>query len=123
MFSKLQAVKDFETASFSGDWEKAKTYFTDDVYYRVGNTAEMRGPQALVDYLKNMLSTTLAINDLQFRNAWETDDTVILELNMKGVRVRDNANVAYPCVDIYRFQDGKIKDWRVYAIEPTFVSG
>ena len=122
MSTKLQAVKDFEAASFAGDWEKAKTFFTDDVYYRVGNTTEMRGPQALVDYLRKMLSTTLAISDLQFRNAWETEDSVILELNMKGTRLRDKANVAYPCVDLYRFKDGKIQDWRVYAIEPTFVA-
>jgi len=81
----------------------------------------MRGPQALVDYLKKMLSTVLAFSDLQFRNAWETEDTVLLELNMKGLRMKDNKNVVYPCVDLYRFENGKIQDWRVYAVEPTFV--
>jgi len=73
----------------------------------------MRGPQALVDYLKKMLSTVLAFSDLQFRNAWETEDTVLLELNMKGLRMKDNKNVVYPCVDLYRFENGKIRDWRV----------
>jgi len=96
MSTKLQAVKDFEAAAFSGDWDKAKTFFTDDVYYRVGNTDEMRRPQALVDYLKKMLSTVLAISELQFRNAWETEDTGLLELNMKGLRMKDNKNVVYP---------------------------
>ena len=111
-----------ESAAFSGNWELFKTYFTDDVYYRVGNTAEMKGPQAVASYLMKMLTTKLAINNMQFRDAWERGDSVILELNMKGERVADHRNVAYPCVDLYRFEDGKIKDWRVYAMEPTFIN-
>jgi ketosteroid isomerase-like protein len=120
--TKLKAVQDLEAAAFSGDWDKVKTFFTGDVYYRVGNTAAVRGPQAVVDYMIKMLSTELAIGDLQFRNAWETEDAVLLELNMKGVRMKDNKSVAYPCVDLYRFKNGKIREWRVYAIEPTFIA-
>jgi ketosteroid isomerase-like protein len=122
MPTKLKAVQDMEAAAFSGDWEKVKTFLSEDVYYRVGNVAESRGPQAVVDYLIKLLSTELAISDLQFRNAWETEDAVLLELNMKGLRMKDNQNVAYPCVDLYRFENGKIREWRVYAIEPTFVT-
>ena len=122
MPTKLKAVQDMEAAAFSGDWEKVKTFFSEHVHYRVGNTAETRGPQAVVDYLIKLLSTELAISDLQFRNAWETEDAVLLELNMKGLRMKDNQNVAYPCVDLYRFENGKIREWRVYAIEPTFVT-
>jgi ketosteroid isomerase-like protein len=120
--TKLKAVQDMEAAALSGDWEKVKTFFSEDVHYKVGNTAEMRGPQAVVDYLINMLSTELAVSDLQFRNAWETEEAVLLELNMAGLRMKDNRNVAYPCVDLYRFENGKIREWRVYAIEPTFIA-
>ncbi len=122
MGSKTKAVTDMEAAAFAGNWELFKSYLSDDVYYRVGNTAEVRGPQAVVEYLQQLLSTKLAINDLQTRAAWETEDAVILELNMKGLRMRDNKSVAYPCIDVYRFRDGKINDWRVYAIEPTYVA-
>jgi ketosteroid isomerase-like protein len=121
MPTKLQAVQEMESAAFSGNWTKFKSYLADDVYYRVSNTAEMRGPQAIVDYMIKLLSTGLAINDLQFRSAWETDDAVILECNMRGLRLRDRQQVTYPCLDICRFNGGKIIDWRVYAIEPTFV--
>jgi limonene-1,2-epoxide hydrolase len=122
MPTKIEMVQAMEAAAFSGDWETFKTYLADDVYYKVGNTAEVRGPQAVVDYLIRLLSTDLAINDLQIRAAWETEDTVVLELNMAGLRHRDHKNVAYPCVDIYRFDGDKIKDWRVYSIEPTYVA-
>lgn len=121
MPTKIEAVRDMESAAFSGNWDKFKSYLADDVYYKVGNTAEGRGPQAIVDYMTKLLSTGLAINDLQTRSAWETEDVVIIEFNMGGLRMRDKKQVAYPCIDIYRFDGGKIRDWRVYAIEPTFV--
>lgn len=110
-----------ESAAFSGNWDMFKSYLAEDVYYRVGNTAEMRGPQAVVLYMIKLLSTGLAINDLQTKSAWETGDVVILEANMAGLRLRDKREVTYPCLDICRFSSGKISDWRVYAIEPTFV--
>jgi len=119
--TKIEIVQAMEAAAFTGDWETFKSYQTHDIYYKVGNTAEMRGPQAIVAYMVKLLSTELAINDLQIRTAWETEDTVVLELNMKGLRFADNKNVAYPCVDVYRFTGDKISDWRVYSIEPTFI--
>lgn len=122
MATKIEMVQQMEAAAFTGDWERFKSFLAADAYYRVGNTAEVRGPQAIVDYLKRLLVTDLAINDLQIRAAWETENEVILELNMKGLRIRDNRNVAYPCVDVYRFEGDKIRDWRVYAIEPTYVA-
>ncbi len=111
-----------EAAAFSGDWELFKSFLAEGVYYRVGNTAEVRGPQAVVDYLKRSLANDLAINDLQIRSDFETENEVILELKMQGLRWRDNRHVSYPCVDVYRFDGDKIRDWRVYAIEPTYVA-
>lgn len=121
MPTKIEAVRDMESAAFSGNWDDFKSFLAPDVYYRVGNTAEFRGPQAVVDYLVNLLSMELRINDLQTQSAWETDDAVILECKMTGLRLRDKQQVTYPCLDICRFSNGKISDWRVYAIEPTFV--
>jgi hypothetical protein len=120
--TKLELVQQMEAAAFSGDWERFKSFFTEGVHYRVGNTAEVRGRQAVEDYLKSMLANVLAINDLQIRKAWETENEVILELNMAGLRIRDNRYVSYPCVDLYRFEGDKIRDWQVFAIEPTYVA-
>jgi ketosteroid isomerase-like protein len=119
--NKIKAVQDMEAAAFSGDWETFKSYLAPDVQYTVGNTASVKGPQAVVDYLIRLLSTQLAIQDLQMRQGWETEDAVILELKMKGLRMLDNQSVAYPCIDVYRFRGDKIQDWKVYAIEPTYI--
>lgn len=121
MASKKQAVLDMEAAAFSGNWEKFKTYLADDIYLRVGNNWEARGPQGVADFMIKMLTTQLGINDLQTRGAWESGDAVVLELSMKALRFSDNSNVAFPCVDVYRFENDKIREWKVYAIEPTHI--
>jgi hypothetical protein len=110
-----------ESAACSGNWDTFKSYLAEDVYYRVGNTVEVKGPDAVVDYMIKLLSTGLAIKDLHTKSAWETDDAVIVEFKVAGLRLRDKQEVTYPCLDICRFSSGKISDWRVYAIEPTFV--
>jgi hypothetical protein len=119
--SKLQLIKDMEASAFSGNWEKFKTFFTDDMYYFVGNKTELRSPQAIVDYLIHFLSKELSIYHLDFLLAYEDENTVITQLSVKAVRVADKKHIVFPTVDIYRFKGGKIHDWRVYAIEPTHV--
>jgi len=121
MASKVQLIKDMEAAAFSGNWEKFKTFLADDIYYFVGNKTELHSPQAIVDYLIQFLSKELAIYNLEFLLAYEDEKTVVTELSVKAVRVADNKHVVFPSVDIYRYKDGKIQDWRVYAIEPTHV--
>jgi hypothetical protein len=120
--TKIEMVQAMEAAAFTGNWDVFKSYLADDIHYRVGNTAEVRGSQAVVDYLARLMSRELAINDLKIKAAWESETEVILELNMQGLRISDNRTVAYPCVDVYRFRGDKVADWMVYAIEPTFVA-
>jgi hypothetical protein len=111
-----------ESAAFVGDWDKFGSFLADDVYFRVGNTAEVRGPKAVVDFMVEMFASRLALNDLHVRGSWETEDAVIMEFDLKAFRHRDNKNVAFPCLDIYRFgSNNKITDWRVFAIEPTHI--
>jgi len=119
--NKIEFVQAMEGAALSNDWDLFRSFFAHDLYYRVGNKTEVRGPQAAAEYLQKMRATELAIDDLQVRNAYETGNVVILELKMAGLRIRDNKRVTFPCIDVYRFDGDKIRDWRVYAIEPTFV--
>jgi ketosteroid isomerase-like protein len=121
MTSKLQSIRDMEASAFSGDWEAFKSHLADDIYYFVGNTTELHSPQAIVDYLIRFLAKELSIYNLEFLQAYEDEDTVVTELSVKALRVPDQKHVVFPSVDIYRFKDGKIYDWRVYAIEPTHV--
>lgn len=121
MSSKMQAIKEQEAAAFSGNWEKFKSFLANDIYYFVGNQTELHSPQAIVDYMIPFLANDLAIYDLEFLLAYEDENTVVTELSVKAVRKADNKHVVFPTVDIYRYKDGKIQDWRVYACEPTHV--
>ena len=119
--SKLGLVKAVQAAYFAKDWALFKSYFADQVYYRVGNVTEVEGPEAVASYLRDLPSNGLTITRMDVRGAWETDTVAIAEYTMGGAR-GDGRAVEYPCVDIYRFEGDKFIDWRVYAIEPTFVN-
>lgn len=110
-----------ESAAFAGNWDLFKSFLADDVYFRVGNTAELTGPDGVVNFMVEMFQSRLALNDLKVRSAWETSDAVIMEFDLKAFRHRDKKDVEFPCLDVYRFDGGKIRDWRVYAIEPTHI--
>jgi ketosteroid isomerase-like protein len=117
---RLDTVQAMQAAAFEKDWERFKTYFADDVYYRVGNVLETTGPEAVAGYLRSLPSTGLTITRMDVRGAWEAGDVAVAEYTMGGFR-GDGRTVEYPCVDIYRFRGNRFQDWRVYAIEPTFI--
>ena len=119
--NKIERVQAMEAAAFSGDMELFKSFLTDDVYYRVGNSEEVVGPQSIVEYMGQMMASSLAINDMKIIGAWEIGDVVIVEFDIGGFRYDINQQIRYPCIDIYRFRGDKIRDWRVFAIDPTFV--
>jgi predicted SnoaL-like aldol condensation-catalyzing enzyme len=120
--TKLETVTEMEQSAFAGNWDKFKSFLAPDISYRCGNTAAFQGSEGVVDFMKELLRSRLALNDLKVRSAWESDDAVVMEFNMKAVRVDDGKNVEFPCLDIYRFgSDGKINDWRVHAIETTLI--
>ena len=119
--NKIERVQAMEAAAFTGDMELFKSFLTDDVYYRVGNVTEVRGPNAIVEYMGKMMTSELAINDMKIIGAWDMGDVAIVEFDIGGFRFDLNRQIRYPCIDIYRFRGDKIYDWRVYAIDPTFV--
>jgi hypothetical protein len=120
--SKQDRVKAMQAAFFSGQWELFRTYFTPDVYYRVGNVAEATGPLGVENYLRELPRTKFQITRMDGRGGWESATAVLAEYTMQGVRLRDNRTVEYPCVDIYRFTGDRLQDWRVYPVEPTFIA-
>ncbi len=119
--SKQDLVKAMQRAAFAKEWTLFKTYFADPIYYRVGNVTERTGPEGVATYLEELPSIGLTLTSMDVRGSWETDTAVVAEYTMGGTR-RDGQTVVYPCVDIYRFEGDKLIDWRVYPIDPTFVT-
>lgn len=115
-----QIVAAMEGASFRGDWEGFKSFFTDDLLFKVGAVAEMTGPEACADYFKRMQTTLLRITNAKIRGTWDVSDTVIVEMDVQAIRLSDGKEVEYPSVDVFRFAANKIREWRVYAVYPAF---
>ncbi len=113
--SLVNLVMEMETTGGELNWEKLKSFFTEDVIFKVGAGELTRGRQAVVDYLRWLYTTQAKPNmPHNFRGTWELGDTVIVEMDANYIRLKDNKPIQFPCVDILRFQGNLIREWRVY---------
>ena len=120
--SNLEIINDLQRHKFPGlkamgqtDWDRLKSFFTDDVVYRPGALAEARGLHALVEYMDQILSPVV-VNAMDRKKTFELEDTVIIEYDMQVTNVSDGKSVKFPCVDVYEFTNRKISGWRVYPM-------
>jgi catechol 2,3-dioxygenase-like lactoylglutathione lyase family enzyme/ketosteroid isomerase-like protein len=112
---KIALCIEMETAGGSFDWEKFKTYFTDDVTFRVGASEEGQGWQVIADYLQWFYSIAEPQLPFDFRGTWDLPGVVIIEMDAKYVRRNDGKPISFPCTDILKFnENNKIYEWRVY---------
>jgi len=121
--SKNDILKDFQGAIASGNSEQARSHLAENAVVRVGNRAEVAGAQAVMDTLLNLFKNELRPTGATFTGVWETDPkTLVAEMNVKAVRPADGSAVEYPCVETYRFEGNKIKEWRIYPIVGAFLA-
>ena len=112
--SKVDLVIEMETAGGKHDWDYFKTFFVDDVLFKVGASVEMRGYEEIANYLTWFYDIAVPNLPFDFRGTWELEDVVIIEMDAKYIRRSDGKPVSFPCTDILRFQGNKIREWRVY---------
>jgi ketosteroid isomerase-like protein len=111
---KLSAIlgKMYE-ALHAENWEEFKTFFTDDVLYKIGANDPVIGPDAIAGLLQHIYKT-LKLTTHNQRGFWEVGNTIILEMDANYVNKQNKTFVQVPCTDIYRFNGEKIFEWRVY---------
>jgi limonene-1,2-epoxide hydrolase len=112
--SKVDQVMEMEAAGGEGNWDYFKTFFVDDVYFKVGASQEKRGTQGIQDYLTWLYEIAEPNLPFEFRGTWELGDVVIIEMDAKYIRRSNGKPVSFPCTDILRFEGNKIREWRVY---------
>jgi len=120
--SNIEVINDLQRQKFPGskemgqkDWDRLKSFFTDDVVYRPGALAEARGLQALVEYMDQIFSPVV-VNAMDRKKVFELEDTVIIEYDMQITYKSDGKSAKFPCVDVYDFTNRKISGWRVYPM-------
>lgn len=113
----IDAVMAMEMAGVERRWDDLKSFFTDDVYFKVGTAYTGTGPDAIVNYLKPFYENFAEPNlPFTFRGTWEVDNgtTAVVEMDAHYIRLFDRKPIFFPCCDVLRFRDGKIYSWCVY---------
>ncbi|MBD2293150.1 nuclear transport factor 2 family protein [Anabaena sphaerica FACHB-251] len=113
--AQLAVVGELSAAIMAEDWEKVKTYLTDDLFYKVGSGAPMYGPNAVVDFFKHTFKTTAKFYGHDARKIWIEPDIITIEMDAKYEMVGSKKHVTVACCDIYRMRGNKVSEWRVYA--------
>lgn len=120
--SKINLIIEIEKAVHDGNWEYFNSCFTDDVLFKVGASQERRGTRAIKDYLSWLFSILAPNSPLNFRDCWEQGDVVIRQVDAEFTRRSDGKFITFPSIDIFRFQEDKIREWRVYTDQTELFS-
>lgn len=110
----IELVVEMERAVGQRRWLDAAHFFTRDCIYKVADRPEFRGIAGIEHYMNWQNSVVQWLGHVP-RMAIQHGSTVIIEVESNFKRLSDQADIKVPCTDIYRFEDTRIYDWRVYA--------
>lgn len=85
---------------------------TEDVTVRTGSMSTIHGLEEAMAGQEAFMSSFRTLRH-DFRNAWEIDDTTILEADVTYQRL-DDATVVIPCVTVLHRRGGLVDDVRLY---------
>jgi ketosteroid isomerase-like protein len=109
----LEKVEKMITALMAKKWDEFLPFFSKDLFYKVGAADPIHGPEACRDLLAHIY-TKLQPTDHVVRGMWEFGNVVIVEMDAHYDVIAERRPVVVPCCDVYRFENGLIKEWRVY---------
>ena len=112
---QLKAVGDLSQAIVAQDWEKVKSYLTDDIFYKVGSGAPRYGSQSVVDFFQDTFKTAGVFAGHKVRKIWQEPDIISIEMDAYYEMVGTKKQVTIACCDIYRLRGNQVSEWRVYA--------
>jgi len=115
MSEQLDAIKQLSEDVLKENWDKVRTFLTDDLFYKVGSGEPRHGRDAVATFLSNIFKTTAKLEGHDIRKIWEEPGMIAIEMDAKYRRVKDGQLVKVACVDIYRMRGNQIYEWRVYA--------
>jgi predicted ribosomally synthesized peptide with nif11-like leader len=112
---QLKAVGELAQSVMAQDWEKVETYLTPDIFYKVGSGEPVYGPQAVVNFFKQVFNNTAVFYGHEVRKVWQEPDIITIEMDAKYELVASKKYVTIACCDIYRLRGNQVSEWRVYA--------
>lgn len=117
--SNVEILKEFYTIFDHYNLEESIEYYTRDATLNFSNVVPAVGREAIQELLSGLKSSVNGIKH-ELKNAWEDDDTVIIECDISFTR-RDNREVVIPASQFCIMENGMIKQQRIYLdITPVY---
>jgi ketosteroid isomerase-like protein len=110
-----QTAQQLAESVLNEDWERVKTFLTEDVFYKVGSAEPVYGRQAVVDYLFSLFQNTAKFTGHEIRKIWQEPGIIVVEMDAKYTTVKDKRHLNIACCDVYRLRGNQVSEWRVYA--------
>jgi ketosteroid isomerase-like protein len=107
----------FECAN-TEQWERMLTLFTEDATYRTPGARPRVGREDVVAFYPKAFSAWATHQDTAHGFIFE-GDSAACEIHFTGT-THDGRQIAFDCVDIFRFRDGQIAQLSTwYDLEPV----
>ena len=88
--------------------------FIEAMEHAVGTRPALTGIDAVIDAIQR-LSQFARCDGHTPVAVWPGQDALLVEVVSHFTRVSDGERISFPCMDAYRFREGRIADWRVFA--------
>jgi len=115
MSEQMDALKQMSDAVLREDWDTVKKYLTDDVMYKVGSEEPKHGKEAVPSTLGWLFKNAAKYEGHDIKKVWEEPGIIVIEMDAKYRRLKDNKMIPIPCVDVYRMRGNQVYEWRVYT--------
>jgi len=95
------------------------SYLTPDASFVFANYPAAVGSEAIAGTVNYVFTTFKGLKHT-ITGMWEQDNTIVVRLSIDYTR-HDDQVVTLPCVNIFQYEDDKIKDYRIYMdIAPVY---
>jgi limonene-1,2-epoxide hydrolase len=105
------------------NWDQVRSHLAEDILYRPGSRPEIHGREEALQMMIETFTKFARFTGHRVRQVWEGQGRVAIEMDAIYRRIRDDKEFVIACTDIYRVEDNKIREWRVYAdVSPLFLN-
>jgi ketosteroid isomerase-like protein len=115
MSEQLDAIKELSGLVLQENWDRVKTFLTDDLMYKVGSGEPRHGKDAVSDFLAATFKNVAKLESHDVRKVWEEPGMIAIEMDANYRLVKNGKMVKVACFDVYRMRGNQIYEWRVYA--------
>ena len=124
MTPEERTIRELFAALDAGDIESVLGLMTEDVAFRFGSADPVVGHAAMAAQFALMAGAIASLSHrlLAVWTTAEPDPAVICEMTVT-YRRHDGSQVMLPCANVFRLQDGRVADYRIYMdVNPVFAT-